>query len=159
MTPERHAQILSEAKLTRGQGREHPVCNTRSSSWYDEDGVWMCYGDLSRDDLINIAHALRYGEKFIVIPAYAGFHAFQKAEPVMQKGVRLSEDAPGCKYVAKHAVFILIRGHIVRVDNLLPAFPSSPDRRDNLIFETIDPDAAVRLICEPHVTFDDLAAA
>ncbi|MCX6736027.1 MAG: hypothetical protein NTZ13_03000 [Candidatus Parcubacteria bacterium] len=88
-------QMCSEKKITHNSG------------WYNRSGEKLGWGDLNAEDFARIARELDAGEFFIILSE-------QDSRWKVPEG---KEEDPGVLYVAEHALYIITRNQLFRVDD------------------------------------------
>jgi hypothetical protein len=82
--------------------------------WYNAAGEKLGWGDLSREDLKNIAAGLEPGESFILLRESASYWDF-RFPGVFNDTSGLDPEAPGADYVNAHAHIIITKNCIKHV--------------------------------------------
>lgn len=100
--------------LRCGQMRTRRVVH--NGGWYNRNGEKLGWGDLSNEDLRQIATGLEGGEVFIVLPETESFWKFVKPAfhgPTGSLSTPTAEEAhPGKEYVSEHAILVVTRNQI-----------------------------------------------
>ena len=82
-----------------------------NGGWYNKFGERLGCGDLSTEDFQRISKKLRKDELFIVLTESAASWNFTKRKK-FPRGVKLKIEAPGVKYVAEHAMYVIARNQM-----------------------------------------------
>lgn len=77
----------------------------RDGGWYNRRGERLGLGELSAHDFLKIISDIDNGELFIILDGIAAYWNFENSKDGAM--AKLSIDAPGIDYVAKHAQYIL----------------------------------------------------
>jgi len=91
---------------------------THNSGWYNRKGEKLGWGDLSAQDFRRISDEIDPNEVFFVLSEQASSWDFMTERKVVDPltGNEVKEDAPGINYVAKHAMYIITKNRLVKVD-------------------------------------------
>jgi hypothetical protein len=106
--------------LSDGQQRLGFVPGTKRSGWFNKDGRWVGWGDLTNRDMVNIASRLKPGEQFIVVHEEDSYRRFLKDIVPDPTRILRTEDTLGLEYVAEHAMFLITPDCIFPVSNVHP---------------------------------------
>lgn len=99
--------------LRCGQMRGGDTRMTRNSGWYNKAGEKLGFGDLSAKDFQRIASELEDGELFVILGEQDSFWNFVGSMAETKPMV----EAPGVDYVAEHAIYVIARNQLYRVDH------------------------------------------
>lgn len=101
--------------LYYGQYRHRDNSYGHNAGWYNKLGEKLGYGDLSVNDVKRIAAELEEGELFITMGEQDSFWKFVTFNPGTigaHCATSPEEQAPGQKYVAEKAVYVITKGKI-----------------------------------------------
>ena len=94
-----------------GEGQMRSDDLVHNGSWFNADGVKLCWGDLSIKDLMTIRDGLQGDEVF----AICGEHdSFWELHPQFARGKNVDVDMsrPGREWLKGHAWYVIVRGHV-----------------------------------------------
>lgn len=147
---------MMSAGLHIGQRHKLFVPGTKGSGWYNECGQWFGWGDLTRENMANIAKALGAHELVIVLHEEEAFRRFlRNVLPDNARGAP-SEDAPGMEYVMKHALFVIAKNRVCRIHDTHPM--KHPDVTGGISYEIVAHDTA-RAIMLAHFPAEQVVLA
>jgi hypothetical protein len=94
--------------LYHSQCREMEGHVVHNGSWYNQDGLYLGFGDLNALDLVRIPACLRRDDLFIVLHESAAYDIQQKAPAYYcDTGFFPTHENPGLRYLAQHAAWVL----------------------------------------------------
>lgn len=104
-----------EFGLCCGQIRGGDGLIIRNSGWYNKLGEKLGFGDLTVENFQRISNELEDGEQFIILNE---FDSYLKLATRSVKAIvtEPTMEAPGVDYVAKHAIYIIVRNQLYCVD-------------------------------------------
>lgn len=112
--------IIAHVDLTDGQNQHGSIPSTKGSGWYNQHGERVGRGGLTRMQMIEIAKGMREGERLIVLHEEDSFRRFLRSSLPDWIYKQRDEDAPGLPHIASHALFIIERNTILRVEKVQP---------------------------------------
>jgi hypothetical protein len=92
----------------------------KNSGWYNKSGEKLGWGDLSIQDFQRISRELRKDQFFIILSEwdsfwkFVTFHGSGRHSKII---VSRKEKAPGIKYVAEHAAYVIALNKLYKVDH------------------------------------------
>lgn len=130
--------------LNDGQERVGFVPSTKRSNWYNELGEWVGWGDLTREDMQTIARLLEDGERFIVLHEWDSYRRFLRDIVPDPSRILRTENNIELAYIAEHAVFVIERGSIFRVEDVQPI--GQPEEHEGVTFRFVRSSEAKAMI-------------
>lgn len=128
-----------------GQRKHGYVPCTRGSGWYDKNGHWIGWGDLTREDMMRIAREIPEGERVIVLHEEDSYRRFLKVLVRDPSREFRNEDEPGLEYLSAHVLFVIESHTISRVDHVHPR-RDEPSVDEGVTFRIIDKNEAAALV-------------
>lgn len=137
MYGEEHRQTGALFGLRCGQHRSVEKL-THGSGWYNKAGEKLGWGDLSARDFERISRDIHENELFFVLSEQASYRDFITMKGVVDPdtGAELKMEAPGYKYVAEHAIYIIAKDRLTKINH--SGEKKTRIKRYGLVFEVID---------------------
>lgn len=96
--------------LSQGQIRGNDFVH--NGGWYNNKGEKIGWGDLSPNDIVNIAFGLEGDEQFYILPESSSYWNFTKVNSDLSHNVNKDESAPGVEYVKAKARYLIEAGKV-----------------------------------------------
>lgn len=133
--------------LVCGQMRARRDRFAKNAGWYNRDGEKLGWGDLSYLDIRRIVAGLRKGELFLILSESDSFWAFVRKIGTHGGNCKVDrrERAPGKRFAAEHALYILAPKKRFLVDRH-GSFKRKIWKTGGLVFEVIGRDRVRELL-------------
>ena len=133
--------------LRCGQMRGGDAKMTHNSGWYNKSGEKLGFGDLSTKDFQRISSELEDGELFIILGESDSFWNFVTRPGLIgsMAQTKPTVEAPGVDYVAEHAMYVIARNQLYRIDRYGDSKEETSEWR-GLQFKVLKPDATRSLM-------------
>ena len=92
---------------------------THNSGWYNKHGEKIGWGDLASENFERIARELDDSELFVALGEADSHWNFVDWDKSIKRVFlpNLTEESPGITYVAKHALYVILRNQLYFVDH------------------------------------------